>query len=114
MGMTFEAEVQILTELVAADRLLQVLVRRGDDPDIDLDRPRRPQALHLLLLQHTEDFRLRLRAHVADFVEEDRPAVRLLELADLLLSAAPVNDPFSWPNNSDSISSSGWRRSSPG
>src|SRR5436309_2075534 len=59
--------------------------------------PRRPiqispapkaEALDLLLLQHAEHLGLRLRAHVADFVEKDRPAVGLLELADLLLGRA--------------------------
>ena len=41
-----------------------------------------------LLLQHAQHLGLRLRAHVADFVEEDRAAVGLLELADLLLGGA--------------------------
>jgi hypothetical protein len=44
--------------------------------------------LILLLLQHAQNLGLRLRAHVAHFVEEDGAAVRLLELPDLLLGRA--------------------------
>ena len=83
-----EAEVEILAERALLDLLLEVLVGRGDDADVDLDRPRRSEALDFALLQHAQDLGLRLRAHVADFVEEDRAAVGLLELADLLLGRA--------------------------
>ena len=40
-----------------------------------------PTGLHHLLLQHAQHLGLRLQAHVADLVEEDRAAVRQLELA---------------------------------
>src|SRR5579871_185143 len=83
-----QAEVEILAEAAFLDLLLEVLVRRRDDAHVDLDRPRRSEPFDFALLQHAQHFRLRLRAHVADFVEEDRPAVGLLELADLLLGRA--------------------------
>ena len=41
-----------------------------------------------MLLQHAQDLRLRVGAHVADFVEEQRAAVGLLEAADALLVGA--------------------------
>ena len=41
-----------------------------------------------MLLQHAQDLRLRVRAHVADLVEEQGPAVGLLEPADPLLVGA--------------------------
>jgi hypothetical protein len=41
-----------------------------------------------VLLQHAQDLGLRVRAHVADFVEEQRAAVSLLEAADALLVRA--------------------------
>jgi len=44
--------------------------------------------------------------HVADFVEEDRPSLSLFELAEMACASAG-DDPFSCPNNSDSISSAG-------
>ena len=83
-----EAEVEILAEVPLLDLFLEVLVGRGDDADVDLDRPRRPEPLDLALLQDAQHLGLRLGAHVADFVEEDRAAVGLLELADLLLGRA--------------------------
>ena len=48
----------------------------------------RSEPLDLALLEHAQHLGLGLRAHVADFVEEDRAAVGLLELADLLLGGA--------------------------
>src|SRR5690606_15349282 len=78
--------VEILAKAALCDLRLEVLVRRGNHTHVDLDRARRAQTLDLALLQHTQHLGLRLRTHVTDFVEEDRAAVGLLELADLLLS----------------------------
>ena len=83
-----QTEVEILAEVALLDLLLEILVGRGDDADVDLDRPRRSEALDFPFLQHAQHLGLRLRAHVADFVEEDRAVVGLLELADLLLGRA--------------------------
>ena len=88
IGITAQPEVQILAEVPLLDLLLEVLVGRGDDADVHLDRPRRSEPLDLAFLQHAQHLGLRLGAHVADFVEEDRAAVGLLELADLLLGRA--------------------------
>ena len=83
-----QPEVEVLAERPLLDLLLEVLVGRGDDPDVDLDRARRAEPLDFAFLQHAQHLGLRLGAHVADFVEEDRAAVGLLELADLLLGGA--------------------------
>ncbi len=66
----------------------QVAVRGGDHTDVHAERPRAAEALELVLLQHAEDLGLRVRAHVADFVQEQRAAVRLFEPADPLLVGA--------------------------
>jgi hypothetical protein len=76
------------------------------DAHVDLDRLRAADRLHRLLLQHAQHLGLRLQAHVADLVEEERAAVGQLELA-ARSATAPVNAPFTWPNSSLSISSSG-------
>ena len=83
-----QPEVEVLAEGALLDLLLEILVGRGDDPDVHLDRPRRSEPLDLPLLEHAQHLGLRLRAHVADLVEEDRSLVRLLELADLLFGGA--------------------------
>ena len=59
---------------------LRSLVRRGDQAHVDGDRVLAADALDLLLLDHAQDLGLRLQRHVADLVEEERSAVRLLEL----------------------------------
>ena len=83
-----QAEVQILAEVALLDFCLEVLVRRRDHAHVDVDRLRRSQPLDLAFLKHAQHFGLRLQAHVADFVEEDRAAVGLLELPDLPLGGA--------------------------
>src|SRR5205085_8868500 len=75
-------------EVSLLDLLLEVLVRRRDDADVHFHGARRAEALDFAFLEHAQDLGLRLRAHVADLVEEDRAAVALLELADLLLRCA--------------------------
>ena len=70
------------------DHRRQVAVRRGDEPHVHPQRTRAAQALEFVLLQHAQDLCLRARAHVADFVEEQRAAVGLLEAADALLVGA--------------------------
>ena len=60
----------------------KLLVRRRDDPHIRLDRHAAADRGVFALLQHAQEARLRLHRHVADFVEEERAAFRLLEAAD--------------------------------
>ena len=83
-----QTEIEVLAEGAALNLGLEVLVRGGDHPHVDLDRARRAEALDLPLLQDAQDLGLRLGTHVPDFVEEDGPAIGLLELADLLLGGA--------------------------
>ncbi len=68
------------------DRLDEILVRRGNHANIDGDLPGATNALDLSFFQRAEHLRLSIQAHVADLIEEDRPAVGKLELSR---SAAP-------------------------
>ena len=76
-----EAVEEVLAEAALGDLLLQVLVRGGEHADVDAERLLAAHALERLLLQHAQHLGLRLQAHVADLVEEDRAAVGQLELA---------------------------------
>ena len=49
-----------------------------------------------------EELRLQREVEIADLVDEERAAVRLLEDAARARSTAPVNAPRSWPKSSDS------------
>ena len=81
-----QPEVQILAEPAAPDLVRQVLVGRGQHANVDPHTGRPADRLDDLLLQHPQHLGLRLQAHVADLVEEDRAAVGHLELA------APIGD----------------------
>ena len=70
---------QVLAELAAGDLGGQVARRRADHADVDLDPARSADALEGLLGQDAEYLALRRQRHVGDLVEEQRPAVRLLE-----------------------------------
>src|SRR5690606_24117787 len=68
--------------------LEEVLVRGRDDADVDGDGAVAADAGDPALLERAEHLRLRVEAHVPDLVEEERPAVGLLELPDPLLRGA--------------------------
>ena len=72
---------QILAEPARADRFGQVLVRGGNDPNVDLARDVLADTLVLPLLQHPQEFGLQFEGKIADLVEKDRAAVRDLEAA---------------------------------
>ena len=95
-----QAVEQVRAELPLGDHLRQVTVRRGDEPHIHLDRLAAAEPLELLLLKHAQQLRLQFLRDIADFVEEQRPAVGQFEFDRPRRSTAPVNAPFSWPNSS--------------
>src|SRR6185312_321528 len=74
-----ESPVQVLAKLAARDELLEILVRRRDDADVDLDWPVTTDRFDLALLEHAQELVLHARVDVADLVEEDRAGVRLAE-----------------------------------
>ena len=76
-----EPVVQVFAEPAGADQGLEVLVGRGQDPDVDRDRLRAADPLERHLLEHAEQLGLDLEVDVADLVEEERAAVGLLEPA---------------------------------
>ena len=101
-----EAVVQVLAELPGRLLRVEVAMRRRDDANVHGDGLGRADGPHLLLLQHAQQLHLQRQRHVADFVEEHRPAVGRLE-QPLVSRTAPVNGPCTWPNSSDSSSCSG-------
>src|ERR1700674_909109 len=75
---------KILAKSAAGNFLFEVFVRCGDDARVDAQGFVGTHALEALFLENAENFRLRAEAHVADFIEEERPAVGLLKFADLV------------------------------
>ena len=78
-----QPEVQILAVLARRDRRLQVAVRRRDDPHVDLKRRRAADPLEALLFERAQNLGLQRQRQIADLVEEQRAAMRHLELAEL-------------------------------
>src|SRR5262245_8502188 len=62
--------------------LLEIAMRRGDDPHIGTNRLLAAEPHKFLLLQDAEDLGLRRQRHVANFIEEKCAAIALLKLAD--------------------------------
>ena len=78
-----QPEVQILAELLRRHARPQLLVGRGDDAHVDVQRLRAADALEPPLLERAQNLGLQRERQVADFVEEQRAVMRELELAGL-------------------------------
>ena len=76
-----QAEIQVLTKTAGANLGGQILVGCRQDPHVDLHARGAADRLDDLFLQRAQDLGLRLHAHVANLVEEERAAVRRFELS---------------------------------
>jgi sulfide:quinone oxidoreductase len=72
---------QVLAEQALADALVEILMRRRDDPHAGLLRRVTADAVILAVGEHAQEPHLEVGRHVADFVEEQRAALGLLEPA---------------------------------
>ena len=63
-------------------------VRRRDDTDVDLAGVERADALHFPVLDRAQQLGLQRERQLADLVQEQRPAVRVLEHAHLRVAGA--------------------------
>ena len=78
-----EAIIEVLAEHLRRNGLLQIAGRRGHHAHIDIDIRTTANALEPLFGQHAQDFALRAERHVADFVKQQSPAMRLFKHANL-------------------------------
>src|SRR6266852_1181134 len=93
-----EAVEQVAPEGALLDLRLEVLVGRGDQPEVHRFGLAPTHRLDRALLQHAEQLALQRERHLADLVQEDGPAVRRLEpgqavhrLGDQLLARAALS-----------------------
>src|ERR1017187_6862306 len=82
-GHHVEAVIEVLAKGALLKRGAQILVGGGHHAHVDMAGDVAAQALELALLQHAQQFHLDGRGHVADFIQEDRAGIGLLELARL-------------------------------
>jgi hypothetical protein len=80
---TYPDHVQAMKQVFAKQSLpdprFEILVRRGNDADLCLEGRMAANAIVMTIGKHAQQPRLQLRRHIADFVEEQRPALGLLE-----------------------------------
>src|SRR5262249_12675168 len=76
------------------DHRSEVPVRRGDQTDVDVDRPCPTDALELVFLQHAQELRLQLERDLSHLVEEERATVPQLEPANPLRDRAGERPPL--------------------
>src|SRR4051812_14645890 len=79
---------KIFAEISHRDFLFQVLVRGGHDAHVRLEGDVAAHARKLAVLEHAKNLARELERHVADFIEEERPAIALLKAADALSGRA--------------------------
>src|SRR6059036_4142627 len=73
---------QVRPESTHLDEMAQGLVRRGNDPRVDVDRPFTADALDPTFFDGAQNLRLHAEGHIADLVEEQRAAAGQLEASD--------------------------------
>ena len=83
-----EAIEQILAEQAVLDLLEEVAVGGRDQPDVDPDRRAGADRIDLAVLHRAQQLDLHVERQFADFVEEQRAAMRLDELAGVLFGGA--------------------------
>ncbi len=114
-----QAEIEIVAKLPLAHQLRQILVRRRDQAHVRLQELIAAHALEgALFADHAEQFHLRALVDLADLIEKNRAAVRLLEPADAALvragkCAAFVPEKFAFEQVSARAPRSGPSRISP-
>ncbi len=74
-----DSEIQIVAKLLLSYELAEVLMRRGDQPNIDLTIANVSQPSEPFLFQNFQQLGLNLKIDVTNFVEEDRAAMGHLE-----------------------------------
>jgi hypothetical protein len=70
---------QIFAEHALLNAFLQILVRRGDDANVGAQRRVAADTIVFAVSKHAQKPYLQIGRHVANFVEEKRSAVGLLE-----------------------------------
>ena len=76
-----EAEIQIFTETAIDNGILNILVRCGDDTDINRQCAVTADSGYQTIFQYAQQFDLHIETHVADFIEKKCALVSIFEMA---------------------------------
>src|SRR5947209_4423540 len=75
---------QVLAKLVLPDGFYDVAVGGGDEPDVHSQLLVSPHVCERAVFEETQQFRLQWPAHIANFIQENRAAIRFLDPASFL------------------------------
>ena len=81
-GRNLQPVKQVFPEKTSPGALFKISVRGGDHPHIQPHGPVAPQPFDLPFLEHPQGSALNRPGHISDFIQENGPAVGVLELAD--------------------------------
>src|SRR5437867_6251294 len=83
-----QSVIQVRAETPLRDMALQIAVRRRNDPNVRLNGPVAADSFKFLFLKDAQERDLHFRRQFADFIEENRSAIRRLKPPDPLLQSA--------------------------
>ena len=75
-GHDIQTIVEIQSEFLCLNEIIEVPVRRGEYPDVGVDVLKSADPSEFPFLDQAEDLRLHRIRHISDLVEEHRPALR--------------------------------------
>ncbi len=98
-----DAMKQVVAEAPLLHRPIEIAPGRRDDAHVDPDPALAAEPADLAALERAEELGLEREIEIADLVDEQRAAARLLEDAAARGDRARENAPRSWPKSSASI-----------
>src|SRR5215208_4075402 len=84
----FQPVVKVLAESAFLYGAVEIAIRRGEKPDVEVDGPVRTETLEGAILEDPQELGLCGRSQLADLVQKDRSAVGVLDLSDAALGRA--------------------------
>src|SRR5437588_857130 len=76
-----QTEEEILAKAITCRQFFNWYVGGGDDPNVDLERSPCTKSLQLVAFDRPQDFRLGVRAHIANLIEKHRATIGLFQFA---------------------------------
>src|SRR5215467_1530122 len=83
-----DTEVQVFAKEFFTDAIGQITVGGDDDADVNIDALRAADTFETALFENTEQLGLAGKRELADFVKEERSALRQLDFADFAVAGA--------------------------
>ena len=74
--------IQVLPKALFFNSLQKILIRRRDDPHVQIDHPIAANTHDLPLLNDTQQLRLHSRRNISDLVQKNRPVIRPFKITD--------------------------------